>query len=516
MLTHRKGLRPYTPTGRYPTNMNEYQSIPVFPLPADLGQSVKRSLRYEPEEVNLGYGTEPAVPIQEYTKERVEATCLAQGGGVLDEVEAFFEGSRGQFKAFWLATSVADFTIVGQLDQTTFLVTSGDYETTWPTLAGKQVQLRAPDGSLYFREVIGVSSSTYPGYEMVTLDAALSEVPNGDWTVSRLLLTRLTSDELEFAFEADNVARIQFSVIEVPHEYAAPNALATRRPVFLYRITRRYGVRNIYCMHLTSHDTPIQSGSVTYHPVPIDHGGLSVSTEGDTDRLDLELYAWDGNPFEDWLPIHIGQPTGVILSQSHVDELTGLVLEAPTILYRGIIETAARFGPIIQAKAISPLAYGDKRVPRFFLQTRCNYQLFDGSTCRAAEATYRLNGSIEAIDAEEGSLDFECADLAGKAADWLPGGFLEIGTPPSVEVRTIRNAQTLTATRQRLFLNASLRTSQVGDTCIAWPGCNRTPDHCTNKFDNFVNYGGHPFIPYDNPTLKAMPLQNPASGGGKK
>ena len=378
------------------------------------------------------------------------------------------------------------------------------------------VQARPPDDSLYFREVIGVSPSPYPGHETVTLDTALPETPTGEWTLSRLLLARLVSDELEFAFEADNVARIQFAFMEVPHEYAEPNALATRRPVFLYRITRRYGVSNIYSMHLTSHDTPIQQGGITWQPVPIDHGGLSVSTEGDTDKLDLELYAWEGNPFEDWLPLHIGQPTGIVLSQIHLDEATGLPLELPTVLYRGIIETATRQGPIIRAKAVSPLAYGDKRVPRFFLQTRCNHQLYDGSTCRVAKANYRIDGVVAAINAEEGFIDFEAADLDGKPADWLPLGFLEIGAAPHVEVRTIRQAEILTATRHRLFLNASLRTSQVGDDCSAWPGCNRTPDHCANRFDNFENYGGHPFIPFENPTLKAMPLQTPASGGGKK
>lgn len=496
--------------------MNEYLNTLVFPLSADLGNAVKRSLRYEPEVIDTGYGVEPSVAVQDYVKERVEINCLAEGCEALDEIDTFFDDRLGRYKAFWLATSVGDLIVASPVDNQSFLVTGAAYQAGWTALAGKHVQLRSESGELFFREVTDVSPSVYPGYDTVTLDSALPEIPNANWRISRLLLVRLVSDELSYDFEADNVARIQFAVVETPHEYAEPNALATRRPVYFYRITRRYGVRNIYSMHLTSHDTPVQSGSITWEPVPIDHSGLSVSTEGDTDKLNLELFAWVGNPLEDWLPIHIGQPTGIVLSQSHVDEASGLVLEAPTILYRGIIENASRIGPIIKAKAISPLAYGDKRVPRFFLQTRCNFQLFDGSTCRVAEAAFRIDGTVETIDAANGSIDLEAPALSGKAFDWLPGGYLQIGDPPNVEIRTIRDAQVISDTRHRLFLNASLRTSQVTDNCSSWPGCNRTPDHCQNRFDNFINYGGHPFIPYENPTLKAMSLETPASGGGKK
>lgn len=418
--------------------------LPIFPLPANLGESVRRTLRYEPEVTDIGFGSQPAMPVRTTTQERIEITCIAPDADTLDAVEGFVTRLRGRYSAFWLNTEQ---------------------------------------------------------------DAALEP---------QLLLVRFASDEIEYEFEADNHARIRFSIVELPEEYAAPNALAIRRPVYLYRITRRYGVRDIYSLHLTSHDTPIRSGTVTWQPVPIDHGGLSVSSEGDSDKLSLELFAWDGNPFEDWLPIHIGQPTGIVLSLAHIDAATALVLEAPQVLFRGIIASVARQGYLLKANAVSPLHYADKRVPRFFLQTRCNYQLFDGSTCRVPAASHRLAGTIAAIDTESGSVEFESATLTEKPENWLAGGYIEIGTAPHVEVRTIRYTESLSETRHRLFLNASLRTSKAGDVGSAWPGCDRTPDCCKQRFNNFVNYGGHPFIPYDNPTLKAMPLETPASGGGKK
>jgi hypothetical protein len=490
-----------------------YLDLPVFPLMADLGESVRRTLNYEPEVTDIGFGAQPAMPVQANIQERLQLVTVAPDADALDTVEVFFAARSGRFKAFWLATGAEDVTVLSALVSATMFIEASIF-SDWSHLKGKHLAFRSLDGQCLFRKVLLVEATAFATRSRVTLDEALPA--NADcWQVSRLLLVRLSSDEIEYEFEADNYARIRFTGIELPEEYAAPNAFATRRPVYLYRITRRYGVRDIYSLHLTSHDTPVNSG-VTWHPVPIDHSGLSVSTEGDTDKLSLELFAWDGNPFEDWLPIHIGQPTGVVLSLAHVDETTGLVLEAPVILFRGIIESVTRQGYTLKAKAVSPLSYGEKRVPRFFLQTRCNYQLFDGSTCRVPSATYRLTGTIEAIDTDGGSIDFESVSLADKAADWLAGGYIEIGTAPQVEVRTIRYAELLSATRHRLYLNASLRTSEVAANCSAWPGCDRTPDCCKQGFDNFVNYGGHPFIPYENPTLKAMPLASTASSGGKK
>ncbi len=499
-----------------------YRDLPVFPMVADLGQSVRRSLRYEPEETRIGFGVHPAEPVQSQVRERIEATAVAESPDALDAVEAFLDEVAGRFKGFWLPTSVEDVTVVAAAGAAAVRIQNSSF-SDWSHLAGRHVQFLAEDGQRYSREVLLVEPGVYAGESIITLDAALPDIGPAIWRVSRLLLVRLVSDEITFDFAADNHARIRFAAIELlggvasnASEGAQPLTGSNGTLVYLYRITRRYGVRNIYSMHLTSHDAPISSGAVTWESVPIDHGGLSVSTEGDSDKLDLQLFAWPGNPFEDWLPIHIGQPTGVVLSLAHIDETTGLVLEAPTVLFRGLINHAERQGFLIKARAVSPLAYGDKRVPRFFLQTRCNYQLYDGSTCRVPESVYRLEGTVEAIDAAAGSIDFESNTLSGKASDWLPGGYLQIGEAPTVEVRTIRDAQILSATRHRLFLNASLRLSQVGDACSAWPGCDRTPGHCQNRFDNFVNYGGHPLIPHENPTLKAMPLQNAASSPAKK
>jgi hypothetical protein len=41
--------------------------------------------------------------------------------------------------------------------------------------------------------------------------------------------------------------------------------------------------------------------------------------------------------------------------------------------------------------------------------------------------------------------------------------------------------------------------SYGSQTVNLYPGCNKSMDHCINRFDNILNYGGFPWIPGKNP-----------------
>ena len=38
-----------------------------------------------------------------------------------------------------------------------------------------------------------------------------------------------------------------------------------------------------------------------------------------------------------------------------------------------------------------------------------------------------------------------------------------------------------------------------GQTVLVYPGCQGNIDICKNRFNNVINFGGHPYIPLDNP-----------------
>ena len=82
-----------------------YLGIPVFPLVADLGESVRRTLNYEPEVTDIGFGAQPSMPVQASTQERLQIVTVAPdtdvprcGGGVLcgpqRTLQGFLAGER--------------------------------------------------------------------------------------------------------------------------------------------------------------------------------------------------------------------------------------------------------------------------------------------------------------------------------------------------------------------------------------------------------------------------------------
>ena len=164
--------------------MTTYQNLPVFPIAADLSRSVKRSLRYEPEEASFGFGDDPAVPVQSTTRERLEFHCFAESSDVLNEVESFFENNRGRFKSFWVPTGLGDFDVEGSQNLTSFLVRDVGHRDNWQSVFGSHLQFKSSDGNYHFRKIIDIALSSYPGFEVVTLDSALPSIPASDWLVS--------------------------------------------------------------------------------------------------------------------------------------------------------------------------------------------------------------------------------------------------------------------------------------------------------------------------------------------
>lgn len=51
----------------------------------------------------------------------------------------------------------------------------------------------------------------------------------------------------------------------------------------------------------------------------------------------------------------------------------------------------------------------------------------------------------------------------------------------------------------QITINRPIANIKAGDRLTVWPGCNKSQAHCKNKFNNFDNFGGFPFIPKVNP-----------------
>jgi len=95
-------------------------------------------------------------------------------------------------------------------------------------------------------------------------------------------------------------------------------------------------------------------------------------------------------------------------------------------------------------------------------------------------------GTVSAVDGT--ALTVTGAD--GEADGYFVGGMIEFGG--IFRFIVAHTGTSITLWREMPNLEAT-------DAVTLYPGCNRTLDHCTNKFSNTINYGGFPWLPNSNP-----------------
>ena len=99
--------------------------------------------------------------------------------------------------------------------------------------------------------------------------------------------------------------------------------------------------------------------------------------------------------------------------------------------------------------------------------------------------------------------------------NYFAGGWIELGTGADWQRRSILLSTTPAAGVLTLTLDRDPRPfPEIGDEVAIFPGCKRRYlEDCKAKFGNELNFIGHPFLPYANPSLVQPTTTN---GGGKK
>ena len=161
-------------------------------------------------------------------------------------------------------------------------------------------------------------------------------------------------------------------------------------------------------------------------------------------------------------------------------------------------------GRKLQSEVQSPIDYLERKLPGFIVGTPCNAQLY-GPGCNLSAADWQFAAAIDHFTGTRLIL----AASNDKPENWFAGGHLVTGDGTSQETRTI-----MASAPQTLILNYPLLKAQPGQALILYAGCSHLPADCTGKFNNFVNYQGHPLVPYRNPTIKAIDVSD--NGSGKK
>jgi uncharacterized phage protein (TIGR02218 family) len=250
-------------------------------------------------------------------------------------------------------------------------------------------------------------------------------------------------------------------------------------PIEAYRFV---GSFNTY--RYTSGDEAIMVNGEEYTPKAITRRAVKLGTQAD-DRLEIEVEL----PVDDLLVAEYAfanSPQKLTLEVFRVHRGTDFNLEA-ALLWKGEVTSFSVAGRL--ARLLVPSIFGrilQGTVPSVFYQAMCNNVLYD-ARCRADTLAFSSTSTVTGID----DVSITVVDDGAPDGDQKAG---EIVCPRNGERRMIMNNQGNLLTISFPFLNLL-----VGDTVIMYQGCDHLFSTCADKFSNAVNFGGHPFIPTDNP-----------------
>lgn len=259
------------------------------------------------------------------------------------------------------------------------------------------------------------------------------------------------------------------------------------QPATLFFI--QWGTASSSYFAYTDSDIPITHNGITYQPETIGRAGIESS--GDLDRkaleIDISQKASVVKMYADFPP---SVKVGLTIYQGHVTDAA----EEYVVVWTGVIKNVNRERPyakIIGEPLDSLMARPGLR--RYYMYG-CPHVLYDNRTCRANKLTLRLLLVPTFIGAN--FVRFAPGWSGSVAREKYVGGYIE-WTDAQGNTQ-IRSAIDFGASEDEIIVGNTRQLA--GGTQIAfYAGCNRQPSDCQSLHNNYVNYGGQPFIPLENP-----------------
>ena len=258
------------------------------------------------------------------------------------------------------------------------------------------------------------------------------------------------------------------------------------QPATLYLI--QWGTAASSYFSYTDSDVPIEFEGRVYEPIVIGRAGIESS--GSLDQKSLEV---DTTPQCEFIKMYANFPpsvkVGLTIMQGHVTD--------PEADYRavwtGVVKNVNREPPyakIIAEPLDSLMARPGLR--RYYMYG-CPHVLYDSRTCRANKEVLKRVLTPTFIGAN--FVRFPSGWSGSIAREKYIGGYLE--WTDSQGNRQIRTAVDFGASEDEILIG-NTREMDDGQVLAFYAGCNRSSD-CENLHNNYVNYGGQPFIPLENP-----------------
>lgn len=144
-------------------------------------------------------------------------------------------------------------------------------------------------------------------------------------------------------------------------------------------------------------------------------------------------------------------------------------------------------------------ALGNKSLPSEVYQSTCRNSLGDGD-CQVDLSTARVSFTVDTVDGSS----FTASELTADDDEHFTQGFIEWLTGDNAGLKSMVS-KSVQSTGTITLVAATPEAIQVGDTGYAYPGCDKLPATCFNKFDNIINFDGEPHVPSSD-QIRPIPL----------
>lgn len=509
LLTSRQGAVSFTllevtgSTRAAASSAPTYLSRPIFTTPVNWTDGASQRLSYDLRELAIGFGAEVFAPLQNHVVHGFEFSVQLNTETEILALENFFAALRGRLHGFWLPAPTEATDIVSGISTTQFDIAGQGFTDTWNDHPAVHLWF-THGGTSEARRILSVADNG-DGTERITLESALTSMPNAETMVSRLHYVRLADDTERAIFLAEWFEQRSFQVLELPTEYAA--AETGELPVYLYDIWIDPATGPDLHWRYTSFAADVVSNSQTFLAKPVSHGSLKSSLSGSADKLALEAVHEEGHPLLFGFPF---PPSRTIHVQ--VKETTYGALNTTKILFTGQVEKVTRRGKKISAQCVSILDLDTQRLPDALIGPRCAFQLYDAN-CGASLNVFKRSVTLTTVVSERVIRVTKATAFTGtETVQYYTFGWIETGSGEETEIRSILSDTIVSSTVRELTLDLPLQHAETGSAMTLVPGCDGKWATCA-KFGT-LHFMGQPFVPAKNPTLAAV--EQPVSQGGKK
>lgn len=337
-----------------------------------------------------------------------------------------------------------------------------------------------------------------------------------------LMLARFDSPMIEIEWIGARMATVRFKARELPPEVVPPineslglyiGNLARR--AWLYEFTRNFA-GTVLTERFTSYETALTYAFNTYAVRKLTHGEIRQGLALDRDELRIDCDGLTVAPLLAAATLRNEVPLSLKVMAVEVTS-PGAAANAVTV-FTGEVVSASIRGKMMTAKASPGGSRFDRKAPRFYLQPGCNHALFS-TGCGLLSSDWVHTASITATAAgfpfvfTLGSLA-RAGGVELTAANSFAGGWVEIGTGTALQRLPIVASSVVTGAALTITLSRDpYPFPSVSTTVRLYPGCDGRRTTCADRFNNYLNFGGHPFVPASNPTLFKL---SEDAGGGKK